>query len=88
MSYPLKLELKHPFTYGSAEIKVINYRRPKAKDLKRININKIETGDIIGLFASISDQMPPAIDEMDAEDTMKAIEIVSDFLAPGQEIGN
>lgn len=85
--YPLQLTLKHPFKYGSSEVKTINYRRPKAKDLKRIKPDKLETGDLIDLFAAISDQQPPLIEEMDAEDAMAAIGIVSNFLAGGQETG-
>jgi hypothetical protein len=88
-SYPLQFELKHPFQYGkdAPMITVINYRRPKAKDLKRIKPDKLETGDLIDLFAAICDQSPPCIDEMDAEDAMAAIGIVSNFLAGGQETG-
>lgn len=87
-AYPYQLELKHPFSYGSeGEIKVINYRRPKAKDIKKIKPDKLETGDLINLFAAVSDKSPPCIDEMDAEDTMAAIAIVSDFLVGGQETG-
>ena len=85
--YPHKLELKHPFNYGSVEIKVINFRRPKAKDIKRVKPDKLETGDLIDIFAAISDQQPPVIDEMDAEDAMAAVEIVSNFLVDGQGTG-
>lgn len=86
--YPHKLELKHPYEFGKGvTISVINYRRPKAKDLMRIKPDKLETGDLIDLFAAISDQSPPCIGEMDAEDAMEAIAIVSNFLASGQETG-
>lgn len=86
--YPFKFELKHPITFGSEVIKVINYRRPKAKDIKRIRPDKLETGDLIDLFSAICDATPGAVDEMDAEDTMEAIGIVSGFLAGGQQIGS
>jgi hypothetical protein len=86
--YPHKLVLKHPYQYGKdMQVTEINYRRPKAKDLKKIKPHQLETGDLIDLFAAISDRSPPCIDEMDSEDTMEAIAIVSTFLAGGQETG-
>jgi hypothetical protein len=86
--YPHKLILKHPYHFGKdMEVTEINYRRPKAKDLKRIKPHNLETGDLIDLFAAISDRSPPCIDEMDSEDTMEAIAIVSNFLDAGQTTG-
>lgn len=85
--YPLKFILKHEIHLGSEVIKEINYRRPKAKDLKKIKPTQLETGDLIDLFNAICDATPGAVDEMDAEDAMAAIGVVSTFLAGGQEIG-
>lgn len=85
--YPFTLELKHPVQFGSQIITEIHYRRPKAKDLKRIKPEQLETGDLINLFASISDQDPPVIDELDAVDILVAVQLVGGFLAPGQETG-
>lgn len=87
MSYPFTLKLKHPYQFGSKTISEVHYRRPKAKDIKKIKPDKLETGDLIDLFASISDRMPAEIDEMDMEDTLQAIQLVSGFLANGQESG-
>jgi hypothetical protein len=85
--YPFSLTLKHPFPFGSRQVTEIRYRRPKAKDLKKIRPDQLETGDLINLFASISNEQPPVVDEMDAIDTMSAIALVSNFLAGGQETG-
>lgn len=85
--YPYVLKLKHPIQYGSQVIGEIRYRRPRAKDLKRIRPENMETGDLINLFAAMSEYDEPTIDEMDAEDALVAIQLVGSFLANGQETG-
>lgn len=84
VNYPYELKLKHPIQFGSEEIKIINYRRPRAKDMRGINMNNLDFGSVLDIFAKMSDQPPPAIDEMDAEDAIKAVEVFSSFLGVGQ----
>lgn len=76
---PKKLKLKHPIEIGSETITELTVRRPKAKDF-RVLPAKPAFGDILNMAAKLCEEPPSTIDELDPEDLMPLMEMVSAFL--------
>lgn len=76
----VKVVLKFPVLQGSEEIKELELRRPKGKDLRKLPAEPA-TGDVLNLGASLAGVTPSVIDEMDAQDVMALVEVVQSFLS-------
>lgn len=86
--YPHEMRLKKPVQHGSELIEVIRYREPVAKDIRKVKIGpaaeKMELGDLLDIFALISDQSPVVIGQLSAQDSYEAVGIVNGFFPDGQ----
>ena len=77
-----KIKLSFPVTSEGVEINTLALRRPKARDLKKME--KAGGGDItksIDLIADLAEQSPATIEDLDAADFQKVSEVVAGFLA-------
>ena len=79
-------KLKHPFEWGSETISEIEISRPKGKHLKKFG-EGIKIGDMVNVASACSGHAPPVFDEMDGEDYVAIVGIVSNFLDSGQGTG-
>lgn len=89
-NYPHTYKLLKAVSFGSKEIKEINYRDPKGKDLRDLKVGSeanIPMGDLISVFAKMSDQPPQFFDEIEIKDYMNLLGVVSNFLSDGQGTG-
>lgn len=80
------LKLKSPVQYGQELIAELKIRKPKAKDIRKLPQSP-NTGDILDLAGRLCGQPPSMIDELDLEDTSALLEIVGNFMEPGQTTG-
>lgn len=73
------IELAHPLEFGGEEIRELRIRRPKAKDLKGLNLENL-TGDVvIELLARLTELPAKVIEDLDWEDLGPAMEVVEGF---------
>jgi hypothetical protein len=80
------LKLKEPVQQGSEIISELKFRAPKAKDFRRLPSNP-QTGDILDLAGRLCGQPPSMIDELGMEDMKAVLEVVGNFMEPGQQTG-
>lgn len=81
------LTLKYPVTQGSETISELVFeRRLRAKDFRGLPLN-LGFDDMFTLLSRLTANPPSVIDELDTEDLMAAVEVVSDFLPVGLKIG-
>lgn len=83
---PVIYKLKTPVEVEGAKVERLEFKPPKGKHIKKINLQNISMTDLMEVGAKISGQTPKVFDEMYAEDVMACNEIVADFLVPGQQI--
>lgn len=81
--YTETIPLKKPVQAGSEQVTEIKFKKPIAKDLRKISVDP-KLGDILDLAQRLSDQPMFVIDSLEMEDAQKVIELVSGFLGIGQ----
>ena len=79
---PIKtITLEHPFKFGDENIsQILILRRPKAKDLKGLNMQAMQAEDVCKLLGKISNLSTPQIEEIDLADFNSLGEAMKDFL--------
>lgn len=86
---PIKvIDLEYPIQIGKeekAQLKIM--RRPKAKDLKGLNMIQMQSEDVCKLLGRISDFSTPELEELDLMDFNKVGEVMKSFLPSIQEAG-
>lgn len=82
-----KITLSEPIKFGDEIVKEVNFRKPKAKDLRGLNLEKIGMADIMDVGIRICDQPKPVIDELGMKDTGEFLNVVTDFLSDGLDLG-
>lgn len=82
----MKLKLTVPVQSGSEVIHELEFRRPKGKDLRFLSTSP-SMSELLDLAGQLSAQPKHIIDDLDAVDAMKALEIVGGFIQGGQAIG-
>lgn len=80
------LKLQYPITWGDEVIETLEFRRMKAKDMRKLPDD--DGGKTIILISRLTGHPPSVIDEMDAIDLAGAGEIVAVFLPKSPETGN
>lgn len=80
------LKLSEPVQFGSELISELTVRKPKAKDIRRLPQTPT-TGDLLDLAGRLCGQTPAMIDELGITDTLELLEIVGNFMEPGQKTG-
>lgn len=82
------INLKYPVTHDGKEVAQVTVRRPKVKDIRKIeenpDISDVDRGAL--MIAQLCDLPVEVVDEMDAEDFMALSEASSAFL-PGAATG-
>lgn len=79
--------LKHPIEFAKQEIAEIQFRRPKAKDLRDVPMEP-RLGDFITIAERTALDVPAgAIGELDAEDLMEVADLVGGFFGSGPATG-
>lgn len=81
MAEPIKtIPLKHPVQHGNETVAALDFmRRPKAKDLRGLPVN-LGFDELMTVLGRMTSQPPSVINELDLEDLMAAVEVVTDFL--------
>lgn len=80
-------KLKDPIQNGTELISELSFRKPLAKDIRRMPITP-STGDMLDLAGALCGHPPSVIDKMSIDDTMGVMGIVGSFMQGGQETGN
>lgn len=76
-----KIQLEYPVEAEGQTIDAITIRRPKARDLKRMEVAKGgEIAKSIDLIANLAELPPSAIEDLDAADFQAVSEVVAGFL--------
>jgi hypothetical protein len=73
------IKLEEPIKFGSEVISELNFRKPKAKDLRSLSMSA-KADDLLKLAGKLCGQPDSVIDEMCIDDTKKVLDLVSDFL--------
>ena len=85
---PHTLQLKHPFSRGTETIKELTFsRRPKGKDWKGIPLSNMKMDDMMTMAHRILEVPISLIEELDTEDLMSVVEVMTSFLPNGPTTG-
>lgn len=74
------IKLKQPITVDGVETSTINLRRPKVRDLERMDKVSGEMAKAVGMVADLAELTPDQVRELDAEDFIAVSEQLADFL--------
>ncbi|MFN4328302.1 MAG: phage tail assembly protein [Limnobacter sp.] len=78
------IDLSSPIKLGGDDLHQVTLRAPKAKDLREMPIKQgLTMGDLFPIAASCADLPVSCIDQLEAADMMKVMEVVSGFLGVG-----
>lgn len=80
------ITLATPFEVAGDFIEKITLRRPKGKDMKKLT-SAANTGDLMKLAATLSNNLPVVFDEMDGYDLTQVLEAVGNLLTNGPTTG-
>ncbi len=75
------IKLKHPITADGVELKEITLRRPKVRDLEKIDKVEGPIAKAVALIADLAEITPDQVRELDAADFTAIEGEVSDFLS-------
>lgn len=85
---PHKIVLDTPIKWGEETISTIEVKRAlKAKDFKGINASGISFDDMIRLCSKITGEELKKIEDLDATDFFKVVEVLNHFLPSGLKDG-
>lgn len=82
----MKFVLATPIQHGTETIKEFDLRRLKAKDFRSLPA-ELGFDDMLTLASASAAQPPSVIDELDAEDMTKLMEVVGSFLGSSLKTG-
>ena len=75
------IKLKHPITVDGREVAQLTLRRPKVRDLERMDKVSGEIAKAVTLVADLAELSPDQVRELDAEDFTAVAEALGDFLS-------
>ena len=75
------ITLKHPITVDGREVAKLTLRRPKVRDLERMDKVSGEIAKAVTLVADLAELSPDQVRELDAEDFTAVAEALGDFLS-------
>ena len=75
------IDLQTPLRVGGMEMRQLNLRRPKVRDLERMDKAAGDMAKALTLIADLSEIAPDDLREMDAADFIAVSTALSDFLA-------
>ena len=77
------ITLKHPITADGREVAELTLRRPKVRDLERMDKVAGEMAKAVTLVADLAEISPDQVRELDAEDFTAVAERLGGFLGGG-----
>lgn len=83
----ITLKLTEPVVMGSETISALHFRRPKAKDFRRMPA-EMTMGSMLDLIGILTGQPKVVIDELSLGDMHAANEVVAGFMPGGHETGS
>jgi hypothetical protein len=86
-SDPIVVTLKDPVAFGSELVIELRFRKPKAKDFRRLPMEP-NIGDLIDLAGALCNQPKVVMDELSVDDFSRVMEIVGDFVPGGRGTGS
>ena len=75
------ITLKHPITVDGREVAELTLRRPKVRDLERMDKVSGEMAKAVTMVADLAEISPDQVREIDGEDFIAVSEVLADFLA-------
>lgn len=84
----VELHLKERIVWGESSFDRLTFIKPKAKHIKKMDLQKVNLGDIMDLGARLAkeeDVSTAMLDELCIEDLMKMAEVISGFLGGGAD---
>ena len=75
-----KIVLQHPIKVDGVEVSELSLRRPKVRDLQKIESVSGEISKVVALASALADLSPEQVAEIDAADFVKISEAVAGFL--------
>jgi hypothetical protein len=82
----MTLQLREPVVMGAETISVIQFRKPKMKDLRKMG-TQMNVDDLMTLAQLISDQPQYVFDEMSIPDGQEVMNLVAGFFVHGPQTG-
>jgi hypothetical protein len=77
-------ELKVPFEFGGREIRSLEFRAPRGKDMRSIPIGGLkQIGDLLDLASVLCAEPAPVLDRLAMEDVGPVLGIVALFIEAG-----
>lgn len=81
------IKLKVPIQFGTQTISELTFRKPKAKDFRRLPAGPASMGDILDLVGQLTAQPKAVIDELDVDDMSEVCGMVESFMPSGPATG-
>lgn len=78
------IKLKHPITVDGREVAELTLRRPKVRDLERMDKVSGEMAKAVAMVADLTELTPDQVREIDAGDFTAVAEALGDFLGAAQ----
>lgn len=78
----MKLELQTPVQFGSREIRELELREPRAKDMRSLK-GEMTFGDLLDLVGALAGEPQSVIDMLSPNDARRAVEHVGNLFAAG-----
>jgi hypothetical protein len=82
----MKVKLSEPVNSPDGVLKELEFRRPKAKDLRALSTNPTMS-ELLDLAGQLCAQPKHVIDDLDAQDALKILEVVGGFIQGGRPTG-
>jgi hypothetical protein len=80
------VKLREPIQFGTQLVDEIAFRKPKAKDFRRLPMD-MKFGDLLDFAGALSAQPKAVMDELGVEDLAEVMNIVGGFVPGGRETG-
>ena len=75
-----RIKLKHPIQADGREVAELTLRRPKVRDIERMDKVDGQVAKAVTLIADLAELAPDQVRELDAEDFSAVAEALGDFL--------
>lgn len=88
MSAPVRTHtFATPVEFGSEKVKALEFRAPKGRDLNDLPVGDLTTGALIRVGARLTGQVPTFFDELEGDDYLAVVNIVTELLGGGPATG-
>ena len=78
----MKFELESPVQFGSREVKELELREPRAKDMRGLK-TEMTFGDLLDIGATLSGEPRSVIDQLSPADARRLVAEVGNLLVGG-----